>query len=177
MLGVECCVIAGNLLEEGGNIELFHVWRQCGRGISVLHEVAFPFIGLRCGPGGLFQARPVTNIEISQLGIVHKAGSTADKRSRNQHHQTECFPIRILLPCDRALSGMSPKVGNLKLLQVRNKDRGSSPEFIAENSTSLLPFAWLETPARRSKRVPNFVSRPNIGPPKNENRAASSSFR
>jgi hypothetical protein len=44
-------------------------------------------------------------------------------------------------------------------------------------STSLLAPAWTETPARHSKRVPNFVSRPNIGLPGNENRPGSPAVR
>src|SRR5215510_8641913 len=47
----------------------------------------------------------------------------------------------------------------------------------SENSISLLAPARPETPARHSKRVPNFVFQPNTELPGNENRAGSSAVR
>jgi hypothetical protein len=46
-----------------------------------------------------------------------------------------------------------------------------------EKSTSLLVPARPERPAMHSKRAPNFVSRPNIALPRNENRPVSSAVR
>jgi hypothetical protein len=69
----------------------------------------------------------VTNIEISQLGILCEANSAADQRSRNENYQADRFAIHISPPAARPLSSRSLKVGNLKALQVRNKNRRMQP--------------------------------------------------
>ena len=52
-------------------------------------------------------------------------------------------------------------------------DLGTSSSISRGNPTSLLVPARPEMPARHSKRVPNFVSPPNIALPRNENRPGS----
>lgn len=52
-----------------------------------------------------------------------------------------------------------------------------SPWHLSRKPISLLLSARRERPAMHSKRAPNFVSRPNIALPRNENRPVSSAVR
>jgi hypothetical protein len=60
-------------------------WKTAG-GISVFHQVPFPFVGQSCGPCGFVEAKPVANIEISKFGIVREDAFATYERSQDNYY-------------------------------------------------------------------------------------------
>src|SRR5262249_34340032 len=101
----------------------------------------------------------MTNIEISQLSVFRKANSTTDQRSQNQNYQTDRCPNNIASHADFSLSGISLKVGNLKLLQLRNKNRRTQPPFRNRRDPLSPRLHHARSPAARAVAVALWATR------------------
>jgi hypothetical protein len=107
-------------------------------------------------------------------GGIRTHGSQTDKAEFESDALMSCDRAKeILLTILQRLAFVDCEFGRMKLraLNVEGGDTRSG------DSTLLLAPVWRETPARHSKRVPSFVSRPNIALLRNENTPGSSALR